>query len=85
MTQSTQKNPNAGGNQAVSELQALRFEFRKMREEVEGLRNDLSGRKPLNITDQVSKGVVIALMFCWVLTGMLSLFWGAVFAARGYR
>ncbi|MBD2018673.1 hypothetical protein H6F43_00550 [Leptolyngbya sp. FACHB-36] len=64
----TQQKPiNSNANPAVAELKALRNEFARMREELTGLRSELSSRKMPDITDQVAKGVVLAGVFWGVL------------------
>lgn len=73
---------NHAVNPAVAELQALRREFSDTRKEIEGLRADLKGKKPINVTDQVAKGVVIAGFFWLVTWQLLASLAGAIFGGR---
>lgn len=59
-------------NPSLTELKLLRQEFAALREEVAGFRSDLGKRKAPNITDQVAKGVVIALFFWLVVVVFLN-------------
>ncbi len=66
----TQK-PTGQASTPLAELQALRREFVKVREELEGLRADLKSRKLPNISNEVAIGVVIAGVFWFVLFNFL--------------
>lgn len=70
-------NPNPSPqNPTLIELQALRKEFAALREEVAGVRADM--KRPVNITDQVAKGVVIAGLFWFVVVFILQALFGAL-------
>ncbi|MBE9178642.1 hypothetical protein IQ268_08725 [Oculatella sp. LEGE 06141] len=65
MTTQPSGQPNSQ-NPTLMELRSLRREFAELKSEVTGLRADLNNKKPLDITDQVAKGVVVAGFF-WIV------------------
>jgi|GEM_PF-6451942 cell shape-determining protein MreC len=69
MSNPTPNPPNA----SLNELKAIRRELSDLKSELSALRSDLGSKKPLNITDQVAKGVVIGGIFLVVIFAFLQI------------
>ncbi len=62
---------------ALVELQLMRHELAELKDEVSKLRSDLANKRPINIANQVAKGVIIAgavwLLILFILQAMGSM------------
>ena len=57
-------------NSTLVELQSIRHELTELRDELGKLRNDLTRKRPINIANQVAKGIIIAGAF-WLLASLI--------------